>query len=160
MRVKLRSINVAPKARSSKAQGGRARDSGLWNPGSGIEERSALKGRHRFLPHKTCAALSGLIETHDPFPGLASWALLCRAFGTKPRLDPAPPSWELPDTTRSAGGVFIVLGDPPALPGRQHKFDRSGRPSRFSGLKVSRSLEKNQRSVSASGSQSGIAIGF
>jgi hypothetical protein len=67
----------------------------------------ALKGRHRFLPHKTCAALSVLIQAHDPFPGLASWALLCRAFGTKPRLDPAPPSWGLPDTTRSAGGVFI-----------------------------------------------------
>jgi len=63
MRVKLRSINVAPKARSSKAQGGRARDSGLWNPGSGIEERSALKGRHRFFLGKPCAALSAAPPT-------------------------------------------------------------------------------------------------
>ena len=47
---------LALKARHSRAQGGRARGSGLWNPGSGMEEQSALKGRH-----SNCFAPSGLV---------------------------------------------------------------------------------------------------
>ena len=51
-------------------------------------------------------------------------------------------------------------GDPPALPGRQQEFDRSGSPFLVYSLKVSRLFEKNERSVSASVSESGFAIGF
>jgi hypothetical protein len=56
MRVKL-TKNQALKARDSRAQGGRVRESGLWNPGK--------QGRMKFKPCKgetvsACFALTGL----------------------------------------------------------------------------------------------------
>jgi hypothetical protein len=43
-----------------------------------MEERSALEGRHRFFPGKSCAAPSGLWFDLNPFPGLRPG--LCALF--------------------------------------------------------------------------------
>ena len=56
MRVKLSRISGAPKARRSKAQGSRARDSGLWTPGY----RNRCQGSPVRAAQADCVALTGL----------------------------------------------------------------------------------------------------